>query len=159
MTTPNSGPATEPRAVRPTITRALAAVGAVLVWLPIVAPVALTVVSAVAGHGLRFDFLMPAELFPLALGGSALLLWAALRARMHRRMIAWALGVAVAALAGSQGLAVLTGLASGATEPRGWPLAVVLTVYAVFVLALVALGAGGLVLLRDLARERRARVA
>ncbi len=59
-----------------------------------------------------FDYLMPSELFPLA--GGLLLLWAALRARTGVGRVAWSLGIAVGALAGSQVLAVVTGLASGA---------------------------------------------
>ncbi len=35
----------------------------------------------------RFDYLMPAELFPATLVGGGLLIWAALRAHSRRRLI------------------------------------------------------------------------
>ncbi|MBN1811399.1 MAG: hypothetical protein JXA14_06160 [Anaerolineae bacterium] len=68
----------------------------------------------------RFDYLLPAEFFLAALVGGGLLVWAALRARSRRRLIGWGLGIAVGLLVGGQALAVVTGLASGETEPTGW---------------------------------------
>jgi hypothetical protein len=52
-------------------------------------------------------------------------------------------------------LAVVTGLASGETEPAGWPWALVLASLAGYALALVAMGVGGALLLRDLFRISR----
>jgi peptidoglycan/LPS O-acetylase OafA/YrhL len=92
-----------------------------------------------------FDYLMPAELFPLALAGGCLLIWAALRARSRR-----GLGIAAGLLVVGQVLAVVTGLASGETEPAGWQWALVLASIAGYSLALVVVGVGGLLLLRDL---------
>jgi hypothetical protein len=137
---------------RDALSNILAVAGTVLVWFPILAPVVLTIIFLLQTGGLRFDFLMPAELFPAALAGGCLLLWAALRARSHKRLIGWSLGAAVVCLAGSQGMAMATGLATGATEPAGWPLLLVITLLAGYVLAVVAAGVGGILLLRDLIR-------
>lgn len=98
------------------------------------------------------DYLMPAELFPAALLGGALLLWAAQRARLPRGALAWSMGLAIAALIVSQALAVVTGLASGARAPTGWPLFAVLGLLAVFTLALIWLGVEGFRLARTLSR-------
>ena len=49
-------------------------------------------------------------------------------------------------------LAVVTGLASGETEPAGWWWALVLASIVVYALVLIAIGIGGLLLLRDLFR-------
>jgi hypothetical protein len=49
-------------------------------------------------------------------------------------------------------LAVVTGLASGEAEPAGWPWVLVLASLAGYALALVAMGVGGALLLRDLFR-------
>lgn len=87
-----------------------------------------------------FDYLMPAELFPLALAGGLLLLWAALRARTGVGRVAWSLGIAVGAMAGSQVLAVVTGLASGAREAVGWRLVLVIAGLALYILALGVIG-------------------
>jgi len=79
-----------------------------------------------------------------------LLIWAALRARSRRRLIGWGLGIAVGSLVASQGLAVVTGLASGATPPTGWQMVLVLTILAVYSLTLVVIGIGGVLLVREL---------
>lgn len=132
------------------LTQLLAIAGAALVWLPILTPVVLSAVSLITRPVFRFDFLMPAELFPAALLGGGLLIWAALRARARRGLIGWAFGVAVVALVGGQALAVVTGLASGATEPVGVWWALVLGSIAVYILALVIMGVAGILLLRHL---------
>jgi hypothetical protein len=135
-------------------TKILAAAGTVLVWLPVLAPVAFSAVRLIRGGIFLFDYLMPAELFPSALAGGALLFWAAFRAKARISLIGWSLGSAVFLLVGSQALAVTTGLASGAADPSGWVFAVVLGALVVFVLALVALAVGGALLLRDVFREK-----
>jgi hypothetical protein len=130
-------------------TKMLAIVGAVLVWFPILAPV-LLLMAGLLGEGVfRFDYLMPAELFPFALLGGLMMLWASLRAKVHLKLIAWGLGAAVVLLGGSQGLAVVTGLANGTTTPGGWALPLVLAALIGFIIALVAVGVGGVLLLRD----------
>jgi hypothetical protein len=56
----------------------------------------------------------------------------------------------VGLLVGSQKLAVVMGLASGATAPTGWRVALVLAMIFGYSLALVAVGVGGALLVRDL---------
>jgi hypothetical protein len=93
---------------------------------------------------------MPAELFPVVLVGGGLLIWAALRVRERRRLIGWSLGIACGGLVGGQALAVVTGLASGETQPAGWWWALVLACMGVYALAVVGMGVGGVLLLRHL---------
>jgi len=93
---------------------------------------------------------MPAELFAFVVVGGGLLFWAALLARSRRRLIGWGLGITVALLAGAQALATITGLASGETEPGGWSWVLVLTSIVAYTLSVIAMGIGGLLLLRDL---------
>jgi hypothetical protein len=131
-------------------TRILAILGTVLVWLPILAPILFALGAFISAGLFRFDYLMPAELFPVALTGGLLLLWAAIRARSQRKLIGWGLGAAVALLFGGQGLAVVTGMASGAIEPPGWLMGIVLGMIVTYALALVAVGVGGILLLRQL---------
>lgn len=138
-----------------TLTKVLALVGTVLVWFPILAPVLLGVVLMIQRRIFRFDYLMPAELFPLILAGGGLLIWAALRARSRLKLIGWGLGIAAGLLVGGQALAVVTGLASGETEPVGWQWALVVTSLAGYSLAVITAGVGGLLLLRDLFRPSR----
>jgi len=137
---------------RDVFTKILAVAGTVLVWLPPLATVAISVVATIAHGVFRFDYLMPAELFPVALVGGGLLLWAAVRARSRRGLVGWGLGITVGLLVCGQALAVLTGLASGQTQPAGWVWAVVMASLAIYSLALIEMGVAGVLLLRDLFR-------
>ena len=132
------------------LTKILAGAGTLLVWVPIAAPVFLTAAELIKEGLFRLDYLMPAELFPLALVGGGLLLWAALRRRGRRGLIGWSLGSAVILLVGLQELAEVTGLASGRTAPGGWQSALVTAGLIGYILAVVVTGVGGALLLRDL---------
>lgn len=140
---------------RGVFTKVLAVSGAVLVWFPIAVPVLFAFTALITKGRFLFDFLMPAELFPLVLLGGGLLFWAALRVHARRKLIGWGLGVAAASLVIAQGLAVITGLASGEHEAAGWRFALVLSFMAVFWAALLALGFGGVLLLREIFKSPR----
>lgn len=134
---------------RSPLTRVLALLGTIAVWLPILFMLLTGVIGSIRARAFRMDYLIPAELFPIVLAGGGLLLWAAFRARRRRRLIGWSCVSAVAALILSQGLAVVTGLASGETPAEGWPYILVLSLLAIYDLAVVAIGVGGVLLLRD----------
>jgi hypothetical protein len=138
------------------LTRTLAILGTMLVLFPLLAPVILSVARLIEAHRFLFDYLMPAEFFPLVLIGGFLLLLAAIRLRKYRGLIGWGLGSAVLLLAGSQGLAVATGLASGRTNPGGWQWALVLAGLVAYILAVIVTGIGGVLLLRDLFKPQPA---
>lgn len=138
---------------RDNLTKFLAIAGTVLTWIPILAPFTFGILFFIRSGQFHFDYLMPAELFFVALAGAALLLWASLRARAYRKVIAWGLGLAILLLVGSQVIAVVTGLASGATEPTGWQWMLVLGMLIVYAMALIMIGVGGILLLRDLFKK------
>ena len=140
---------------RSVLTRILAIAGTILVWLPILAPVLFSLGVMLRARVFRFDYLMPAELFLFVLAGGGLLLWASLRARSRRSLIAWGLGLAAALLIGGQALAVVTGLASGETEPAGFSWALVVGSLVGYALAIIAMGLGGVLLLCDLFKAGR----
>lgn len=131
-------------------TKVLAVVGTVLVWFPVVFTLAIAAIGSIPDRVLRFDYLLPAELFPVVLVGSLLLLWAALRARSHQKIIALGLGAMLVFLIGGQVIAVITDLASGAAEPTGWPWVLVLASLALYSLALIATGVAGVMLVKNL---------
>jgi hypothetical protein len=135
---------------RGVFTRILAVAGTVLTWFPIAAPILLTLARLGADGRFRFDYLIPAELFPSALVGGLLLFWAAIRSRSHLKLIGWSFGSAIVLLIGSQVLAMVTGLASGAIDARGWVFVVVLGGIIAYALGVVAMAVGGVLLLRDL---------
>jgi hypothetical protein len=131
-------------------TKILSVVGVVLVGLPVLAPVFFSLAYLMMARVFRFDYLMPAELFPFALVGSLLLLWAALRARSRRGLIGGGLAIAVSLLVGAQVLAEVTGIASGRSDPTGVWFVLALAGIVGYALALVVIEAGGLLLLREL---------
>lgn len=133
-----------------TLSKILTIVGTVLVWLPIAAPLLFGLLHSLRSGRLLIDYLMPGELFPVVLLGSGLLLWAALRVRSYQRLIGWTLGVGIAALFGAQAIAVVTGLASGATAPTGWQWVLVVSILGLYDLCVVILGIGGILLWRKL---------
>lgn len=134
------------------LTRALAVTGTVLCWLPVVITVLLSVGVSLERRVPLLDYLMPAELFPLALLGGLLLTGAAARARSRLRPIVVSLVLAVLLLVGGQAFAVASGLADGSTTPDGWQMGVVLASIALYVAALVSLCVHGTLLTRDLWR-------
>ncbi len=135
--------------------KGLAITGTVLVWLPILAPIFFALILFIQRQIFRFDYLMPAELGLFAFGGGILLLVAAIIAHARRGVIAWGLGIAFIMIVGGQALAVVTGLADGSTAIGGWQWALVLGSLILYTLAIVDVGVGGILLLRDLFKPRQ----
>ena len=131
------------------LTKILGVAGTVLVWFPILAPILITAIFYIQEQIFRFDYLMPAELGLFAFGGGIILLVAAFRARSHWMWIGWGLGFALVTIVGGQALAVVTGLADGSTTPDGWQWALVLGSLILYILAVIEIGIGGILLLRD----------
>jgi len=102
------------------------------------------------------DYFIPAELFFLVLTGALLLIWAAALARLYLKPISWTLGVALAALAGSQGIAMATGLGTGEREATGFWFVFVIIVYALYVIGVILLFILGILFSRALLREMTA---
>lgn len=138
-----------------TLTRVLAIGGTVFVWLPILAPIAFSIPFLIRSGQYRLDYLMPAELAFLVLIGAALLIWAAIRAHSRVRFFCWTVAAALILLFGSQGVAVLTGLASGRIEAAGWQFGIVLAMMIGYDLAVVVLGIGGIKLIMDIIKQSR----
>jgi hypothetical protein len=106
---------------------AVAIAGSVLVWLPLLVPVLLSAAELITERVFRFNYLIPAELFPALLAGAIMLLTAALLARSRR--------------------------AEDRIGPASWQWALVASSFAGYSLVLVALGVGGMLLLRGLFRK------
>ena len=128
-----------------TLSKILAIVGTVLVWIPILAPVFFGFVSLGMDGIYRFDYLMPAELGILAFVGGAFLFWAAIRAKSRQAIVARGLGIA----AGS--IAILN--AFGDVVPGSLEWAIVVGLLIAYSLAIVVMGIGGVLLWRDLFKK------
>ncbi len=98
---------------RTTLGKVLAILGTVLLALPILFMLITSSIFTVRTSEFRMDFLIPGELFFVVLAGGLALLWATIRSRTMIKCIAWLLGIGLVMLFGGQGIAMLTGLASG----------------------------------------------
>lgn len=130
------------------ISRVLAIIGTVLVWLPILATLVTGMIGSISMNRLIMDYLMPAELFPLAGIGGLLLIVAAILARSQRKWIIWSFVIMIAALVISQGTAVVSGLASGRIEATGFWWILVLGLIILYALVMIILGIGGIKLIK-----------
>lgn len=136
------------------LTKGLTIAGTILAGLPIIAPLIFAIISLIADGRFRFDYLMPAELFFLSLAGAALLIWAAIRAHSRLKLILWSLGVGIVLLLGSQGLAMITGLANGTIGMDSNWFIVVMGMLILFSLAMVVLFISGILLYQDLTKNK-----
>lgn len=127
-------------------TKILAIAGTVLVGLPVLAPIFFGILHWVRAGRLMVDFLLPAEFGLVVLAGAILLIWAAIRARAYIKWIAWSVGIAILLVVGTQLLAVVTGLASGAIQEGGWESAAVYGGIIGYDLAVISLFIGGVLL-------------
>ena len=137
------------------LTKSLAFVATLLVWFPLLAPFLLGLAALAGGGRFLFDFLMPAELFPLILLGAFLHGFARRRAGLSLRPILWEAGGALLGLIVMQGTAVATGLANGAHPPEGWRLTLVLALLCLSYLAILLLARECVVFLRQIYRSPR----
>lgn len=137
------------------LTKILTIAGTILVWLPILAPILFAVVSLLTDGIFRFDYLMPAELGWFAIVGGILLLAAAIRTRSRVKLIGWSFGVVIVLLLGVMVIPAVTGLADGSTKPGGWESTLVLGSLVIYSLAVVAVGVGGILLLRELFKPQQ----
>ena len=128
--------------------RSCAVTGTVLTGLPIVAPVVLAAALAITAGGVRLDWLMPGELFLLVLVGDILLVIAAVVLRRHIALVSIPAAITVLMFGATALISEATGLASGRTEPSGWPLLLLLVAYGTYVAAVVAVLIAGIILSR-----------
>lgn len=76
-----------------------------------------------------------------------------MRTKKQTTLIGISFVVAIVALMSGQAAAVATGLASGAIKPSGWQWVLVLGSIILYDLAVIAVGVGGTLLIRDLFRK------
>jgi hypothetical protein len=132
------------------ISKILAPIGTILVWFPILATLVTGVFGSLSSGQFRMDYLMPAELFPFAFLGGALLLVASMLTRKRQILVGVGYGGAILMLIGGQAAAMVSGLASGQTTPGGWAWVLVISLLVFYILALIVLGVAGILLSRDL---------
>lgn len=135
------------------VLKSMAIAGTTLLALPVIAPLVLALVSLFTGGGLRIDWLMPAELFPMVAVGILLLLAAAWASRTRQWWFAGGVIAMLVTLFGGQGIAMVTGLADGSREPTGWPWMLVTGMIGLYALLVAWMAIEGGLLTRDLFRH------
>ena len=65
------------------LTKRLAIIGCISLWLPLLRPVILSFRYFRGSGKFMLDYLLPFEIFPLVLLGSGLLIWAAIRSKLR----------------------------------------------------------------------------
>ncbi len=133
-----------------TLTKVLAIAGTALVWFPIFATFATSSFGTIRSGMFRFDYLLPAELGLVSLIGGGLLIWAAIRAKAMRKPIIWTLVGSYGLLFVGTGIAQITGIASGASEPVPWKIGLVLAPIIIYALGIILEGIFGIQLIRVL---------
>ncbi len=134
---------------RMVLAKIFAIAGTLLVLGPIVFMLVTSVAGSVRSGSFRCDYMLPAELGLFVLIGMALLLTAAILAKMFIKPIAWTIGAIILLLVGSQLLAVVIGLASGRVQPEEAPIgmAVVIGSLIAFDAAVTLMGVFGILLI------------
>ena len=125
-------------------TRVLAIIGTVLLWLPVILVVVLTVGGVPKEVGwLPFSAVGAMDMFPVVVLGGGVLLWAALRARSHRKV----LGLSLAAPVGS----IVFGVVWSQPVPTGvWVLLVTMALIVLYWIGLLIAAVSGISLVRSL---------
>lgn len=135
------------------LTKVIALAGVILVWIPLIFTLLTAAIGSVANRKLLFDYLMPAELFPLALAGTLLLLLAAILAHAYRKPICLGAAAAVLFLLGSLTLAKVTGLATGAANPTGWAPVSAIVLINLYSVSIAGIGAIGILITKAVYRK------
>jgi len=138
---------------RGVFTKILLVTGTIFVWIPLMAPVVFSFIFLARAGLFRFDYLMPFELFAFAFTGGVLLIWASARSGEGWKKATIPLGLAILFLVFSQGLAVLTGIASGERTAEGIWMWMVVTLLIVTGIAMIWLGVTGIKLIRAVFRK------
>ncbi len=136
------------------LTKILAAIGTLLIWIPIAFTVLTSAVGTIVTRSFHFDYLMPAELALFALAGAILLIWAGIRSGLRLKLIGISSVLAAFFLAAGIVIAAVTGMASGRTEAAGLPFVMTILALALYAASLIGVGTGGILLCRDLMKKR-----
>lgn len=136
-------------------TKILVIIGTMLVWIPIIAPVLIFIVTIIKRSIFIFDYLMPLELFPIALVGGGLLIWATFRILSYRKLIIWGLVITIGLRIGLELLVVVNRRFWSEAIPDSWWNLIVVAWAVIYSLCLIVIGIGGILMLIKLFRPSK----
>ena len=130
------------------ISKIIAITGTILVWIPIIAPVLLTIIFLIIKGRLAFDFLMPMELIFLVIIGAILLIISSIIMKFKWKIIGISLGTIISIFILGQFIAEITGIASGETEMTSTLYFIMITFVIIYIISLIILGISGIKLVK-----------
>jgi hypothetical protein len=130
--------------------------GTVLLWLPVLFTLITAAIGSIAERSFIVDYLMPAELFPVAALGSILLIIGTYLARKQYIRICITTLLMGACLAAGQLTAVLTGMASGERAAEGSIFIIVVALIVAYSLLLLVNCVAGLIITKKLLKRTAA---
>lgn len=133
--------------------KVLAIAGTAIVLAPFAFMIVTSVIVSIRTGLFRMDYLMPAEMIPLVLLGALMIFWAALLSKHHVKLIISTMAAAMVFWIGSIATAAVSGLASGATEPKGTVWVVVIAMIILYSLSAAGIGVEGIMVIRKLFRR------
>lgn len=137
------------------LARVLAVIGVVLLLAPILLPVAFSLRSVGRPGGYMIDYLMPFEVYPVAVVGLILVLAASLVAQLRRGRVGTCIGVMLGGVVLGGVAAQLTGIANSVETLEAWRYGLVFGFGALSLIGQVALAVVGVQLVRDLSDAKR----
>jgi hypothetical protein len=130
------------------ISKIIAITGTILVWIPIIAPVLLTIIFLIIKGRFAFDFLMPMELIFLVIIGAILLIISSIIMKFKWKIIGISLGTIISIFILGQFIAEITGIASGETEMTSTLYFIMITFVIIYIISLIILGISGITLVK-----------
>jgi hypothetical protein len=131
----------------------LAIAGTVIVLVPFAFMIITSIVGSIQMGMFRMDYLIPAEMAPLILLGALMIFWAALLSKYYLKLIISTMAAAVIFLVSSMAIASISGLASGAMEPRGLVWGIVVAALILYVITTAGIGVEGIFIIKKLFKK------
>ncbi|NMC57667.1 MAG: hypothetical protein GYA50_10645 [Eubacteriaceae bacterium] len=135
------------------LTKILAITGTVIVLAPFAFMIITSIIGSIRMGMFRMDYLIPAEMVPLVLLGALMIFWAALLSKNYLKLIISTMAAAMVFFIGCMVTAAASGLASGATEPKGTVWVVVIAMIILYSLSAAGIGIQGIMVIRKLFRK------
>jgi len=133
----------------------LAVLGTATVLAPFVFMIITSIIGSLSIGVFRMDYLIPAELAPLVLLGALMIFWAALLSSYRIKLIISTMVAAMVFLALSMIIAAMSGLASGAMQPKGTVWAIVILTLILYGITTAGIGVEGIMLIKKLFKNKK----
>lgn len=129
--------------------------GTILLLSPIVLMLATSIPGSIMSGQLMMDYLLPAELGIFILIGSFFLLAGSIISHIDIKKISLTLGATLITIFSGQGIAMITGLASGRREAEGIFFTLVILSIIIFDLLVLLQGINGIIIIKKIFKSKK----